>query len=97
MTTNKQWTIAVTGGSGLIGRRFISYLAKQTQSCKHITSLDFIPPSEPLDDGISFKQVDLTDYNSAVDALAGHDAVIHLASKVAPSEITSIPTDVHTT
>lgn len=94
-TTNAPLSIVVTGGSGAIGTAVLNWLSQQPQVSR-LTSLDAMPPSSsPSAPKITFQQADLTDFDTVLNALRGHDAVIHLASKVAPSEIVDVPVDTY--
>ncbi|MFS0704014.1 NAD-dependent epimerase/dehydratase family protein [Cellulomonas sp. 179-A 9B4 NHS] len=75
--------IAVTGGSGKLGRTVVATLREAGHA---VTSLDVVGERGP-----GFVRVDLTDHGQALDALAGvddqHDgldAVVHLAAIPAP-------------
>lgn len=83
--------IAVTGGSGKLGRTVIAVLS---QAGHDVVNLDFV--GEP---GDSFMRVDFTDFGETIDALFGEndhstgdaqvaiptfDAVVHLAAIPAP-------------
>lgn len=95
MTFATPISIAVTGGSGGIGSAFVDWLSQQDQ-VSHLTSVDAVPPARELrHPKVTFKQVDLTNYEDTLEVLKGHDAVIHLASKVAPSEIVEVPVHTH--
>ncbi|MFE4711433.1 NAD-dependent epimerase/dehydratase family protein [Paenibacillus sp. NPDC056722] len=71
-------TIAVTGGGGKLGSQVISKLQQQGYD---VVSLD-----NHLSDRIHCRQikVDLNDFGQVVGALAGADAIIHLAAIPAP-------------
>lgn len=76
-------TIAVTGGSGKLGRTVVRVLR---EAGNVVVNLD-----RSGDRGPGFIQVDLTDYGQTVDALMGvdehpqtFDAVVHLAAIPAP-------------
>lgn len=64
--------VAVTGGSGRLGRHVVAALR---QVCE-VTVLDLVPP--PV--GVAFVQVDMRDAAGVGKALAGHGAVVHLAA-----------------
>ena len=64
--------IAVTGGSGKLGRYVVAELAARTE----VTVLDRTPPADhPV-----FAEVDVLDLEGLRRALAGHDGVVHLAA-----------------
>jgi nucleoside-diphosphate-sugar epimerase len=66
--------ITVTGGSGKAGRATI--VALQNAGYE-VRNLDRVAPARPL---CPTWQVDLTDYGQTIDALAGTEAVVHLAA-----------------
>ena len=68
--------IAVTGGSGGIGRAITDLALAQGHS---IVSIDRVEPKEPLS-GVSYIQADTADYDGLVVAFAGCDAMIHMAA-----------------
>jgi nucleoside-diphosphate-sugar epimerase len=68
--------IAVTGGSGKLGRAVVAHLREQGHE---VLVLD----REAERDGASLA-VDLTNYGHVVDALEGLEAVVHLAAIPAP-------------
>jgi len=75
--------IAVTGGSGKLGR---SVLARLTHEGHDVTNLDMSGER-----GSAFTQIDLTDYGQVVDVMFGindrtdgFDAVVHLGAIPAP-------------
>lgn len=77
--------IAVTGGSGKLGRAVVTDL---TRHGYEVVNLDLTPPATPL---CPYVRVDLTDYGQVIGALSGVDdrypgidAVVHLAAVPAP-------------
>ncbi len=64
--------IAVTGGSGRLGRHVVAALRPLCE----VTVLDLAPPPA----GAAFVKVDMRDAAGVKKALAGHDAVVHLAA-----------------
>lgn len=64
--------IAVTGGSGKLGRYVVAELAARYE----VTVLDLSPPAGHA----AFAEVDVLDIESLRRALAGHDGVVHLAA-----------------
>ncbi len=64
--------VCVTGGSGLLGRFVVRELARDVQ----ILVLDIAPP----DTGIEFAEVDVLDIGAVRKALAGQQAIVHLAA-----------------
>ena len=89
-------TIAVTGGSGKLGRGVIVWLQDAGYD---IVNLDRAPaPGGPLRPA-GFIEVDLTDSGQVIDALSGVEeryesleAVVHLAAIPAPGLLTNIGT-----
>jgi nucleoside-diphosphate-sugar epimerase len=85
--------IAVTGGSGKLGRTVVKVLGEAGHS---VTNLDQTGIRGP-----GFLKVDLTDYGQVVDALfgvrdgsdaAGYDAVVHLGAIPAPGILSDVAT-----
>jgi nucleoside-diphosphate-sugar epimerase len=82
--------IAVTGGSGKLGRAVVADL--QTHG-HEVVNLDVAPPPAPQG---RFVRIDLTDFGQVVNALTDldeggrFDAVVHLAAIPAPG-LTSNP------
>ena len=72
--------IAVTGGSGGIGRAITDLGLAQGHG---IVSIDRVEPKEPVS-GVSYIQADAADYDALVAAFAGCDAVIHMAAIPSP-------------
>ncbi len=70
----KLQNIVVTGGSGKAGRATVRALVGKGYS---VLNLDRVSPAEAL---CPTRIVDLTDFGETVDALAGADAVVHLAA-----------------
>lgn len=82
--------VAVTGGSGKLGRAVVTHLSEHGWE---VVNLDRTPPPEPNG---TFIRVDLTQYGQAVGALSGVDdrypgldAVVHLAAFPAPGLTTN--------
>ncbi|GAB6859156.1 NAD(P)-dependent oxidoreductase [Microbacterium xylanilyticum] len=83
--------IAVTGGSGKLGRTVVRVLREEGHD---VLNLD-----RTGERGSGFVQVDLTDYGQTIDALmgvdehsAGFDAVVHLAAVPAPGLLPDVAT-----
>jgi UDP-glucose 4-epimerase len=87
-------TVAVTGGSGKLGRHVVRDLREHGY---RVVALDRVPdPGSVADAAV---QVDLTDYGQVLEALtavddryAGVDAVVHLAAIPAPGLTTNAAT-----
>lgn len=75
--------IAVTGGNGRLGTVLIDLLLRQGYT---IHNLDWSPPKQPRPSGdfYHFQQIDLTQLAAVQQALAGCEAVIHLAAFPGP-------------
>jgi nucleoside-diphosphate-sugar epimerase len=78
--------VAVTGGSGKLGRAVVTHLLEHGYD---VTNLDAAPPPAPQ--GCPHRRIDLTDYGQVIDALTSidegggpFDAVVHLAAIPAP-------------
>jgi len=67
--------VAVTGGSGRLGRYVIQRLLKEGDT---VRSLDVVAPQQPLAPGVRFTQVDLTNLDAVKAAVEGCDGVMHL-------------------
>ncbi|MCT1434636.1 NAD-dependent epimerase/dehydratase family protein [Dietzia maris] len=70
--------VLVTGGSGFLGRGVVAGLAAAGHE---VTSGDLLVPDGPGDAGVRHVRLDVTAVSAAV---AGHHAVVHLASIVDP-------------
>ncbi|GIH10752.1 UDP-glucose 4-epimerase [Rhizocola hellebori] len=86
-------TVAVTGGSGKLGRAVVDELVEHGY---RVINLDLAPPRH---DRAAFTRVDLTDYGQTVEALTaiddrhgGVDAVVHLAAIPGPGMATNATT-----
>ncbi len=85
--------IAVTGGSGKLGRFVVKELSDHGYE---VVNLDLVAPREPV---CPFIRVDLTDYGQVVEALTaidsrytGIDAVVHLAAIPGPGVVPNAAT-----
>ncbi|MDH3248872.1 MAG: NAD(P)-dependent oxidoreductase [Acidimicrobiia bacterium] len=78
--------IAVTGGSGKAGRAVVADLADHGYDVTNIDVAASRLPDEPT------VVADLTDFGQALEAIGGHDAVIHLAAIPAPNILTDAET-----
>lgn len=75
--------IAVTGGSGRIGRAVVDLAIAQGHQ---VVSIDRVaPPAETAaTDGVEFVEAELIDYPSFEQAIAGCDGLIHMAAIPSP-------------
>jgi nucleoside-diphosphate-sugar epimerase len=105
MTSRNPGRVAVTGGSGKLGRAVVAELLAHGWQ---VHNLDQAPPPEPPQPPFPpdpahprahFTRVDLTDYGQTVQALtalddrhAGLDAVVHLAAIPAPGMVPNAAT-----
>ncbi len=71
--------LAVTGGSGLVGRHITAHLRQRHE----VAVLDLVPPPLPE---VRFIQVDILDLEALEKALAGCDVVVHMAAIPLPLE-----------
>jgi nucleoside-diphosphate-sugar epimerase len=85
--------VAVTGGSGKLGRVVVADLLAHGYD---VVDLDIQPPRDPA---VSYTRIDLTDYGQVSEALTridsrydGIDAVVHLAAIPAPGMIANAAT-----
>jgi nucleoside-diphosphate-sugar epimerase len=72
--------IALTGGSGRIGRAIIDMALAQGDT---LVSIDRVLPAEEQD-GVKFIQADMDEYHALLAGFEGCDAVIHMAAIPAP-------------
>ena len=72
--------IAVTGGSGTIGRAITDLGLERGHQ---IVSIDRVSPSEPRD-GVTYILADVSDYDALVAGFKGCDAMIHMAAIPSP-------------
>src|SRR3989442_15496785 len=73
--------IAVTGGAGRIGRAVVELALSQGHS---VVSIDRAPPASGAPAANSFVEADITRYEDFERALAGCDALVHLAAIASP-------------
>jgi UDP-glucose 4-epimerase len=74
--------IAITGGSGRIGRAVAALARAQGH---RVVSIDrVLPPEDAVSPEVTFVELDTTNYDGFVRALDGCDALIHLAAIPAP-------------
>lgn len=77
--------IAVTGGSGKAGRAVVRDLLSAGYAVRNVDVA--APPADARE--ASFLRADLTDLGEAMEALAGTDAVVHLAAIPGPEILTT--------
>ena len=89
MTDRRITTVAVTGGSGKLGRAVVRDLVEHGYT---VVTLDQVPPPAGADN--PFVRVDLTDYGQVFESLhaiddrhTGIDAVVHLGAIPAPGMV----------
>lgn len=89
MTNRRISTVAVTGGSGKLGRAVVRDLLDHGYT---VVTLDRVPPPAGVDN--PFVRVDLTDYGQVFESLhaiddrhTGIDAVVHLGAIPAPGMV----------
>jgi nucleoside-diphosphate-sugar epimerase len=74
--------IAITGGSGRIGRAVIELALSHGHS---VVSVDRAPPAHSaLQPGVTYIQAEIADYTAFEQALRGCDALVHLAAIPSP-------------
>ncbi|UVE96799.1 NAD(P)-dependent oxidoreductase [Dietzia sp. B32] len=73
--------ILVTGGSGFLGRGVVAGLSAAGHQ---VTSGDLRVPGDAAAPGVQHIRLDVTDAHAVTRAVAGHHAVVHLASVVDP-------------
>ena len=73
--------IAVTGGSGRLGRELIKLLTVRGDT---IRNLDRTPPKPAPADGERVIEIDLADLVPVTEAMRGVDAIAHLAAIPGP-------------
>ncbi|KAG7089699.1 hypothetical protein E1B28_011354 [Marasmius oreades] len=79
--------IAVTGANGSVGKRVVALALKKGHQ---VHAIDIGPTaalssdSQEFQSNFTYQQVDLTDYNDTLNALAGVNAVVHLAGHPNP-------------
>ena len=79
-------SIAVTGGSGKAGRAVVTDLADHGH---RVTNIDVAASRHPDEPTVI---ADLTDFGQTLEAIAGHESVIHLAAIPAPNVLTDAET-----
>ncbi len=73
--------IAVTGGSGSVGRTVVEMALAEGHS---VVNIDRVPPPNALPPNAAFVQAELTDYAAFAQAVRGCEALVHLAAIPAP-------------
>ncbi len=73
--------IAITGGSGSVGRTTVALALAQGH---RVVNIDRVPPPNGRAGGADFVQAELTDYAAFEQALRGCEGLIHLAAIPAP-------------
>jgi UDP-glucose 4-epimerase len=77
--------IAITGGSGGIGQAVVALALTQGHS---VVSIDRTPPAaDQSQPGVRFVPLDLSDFEALKAAMAGCDALVHLAAIPAPGAL----------
>lgn len=76
----KPQKILVTGAGGFLGRYIVELLLEKNYQ---VSGLGRTPHQDLIEKGIEWHAVDLRDYPAVLNAVAGHDAIIHCASKIA--------------
>ncbi|MCX6067255.1 MAG: NAD(P)-dependent oxidoreductase [Chloroflexi bacterium] len=77
--------IAVTGGTGRIGRAIIDMALAQGHS---IVSIDRVQPAHPWDNpNVAFILADVSDYEAFENAIRGCDVLAHMAAIPAPGHL----------
>lgn len=71
--------VAVTGGTGFIGRRIVRSLAESGHDVAVLARGSTAPPESPDPERVVRHESDLTSVDHLSEVFAGHDAVIHLA------------------
>lgn len=74
----KAQRIAVTGGNGMLGHAVV----RDLMADREVTSLD-ITPGRP---GVRSRYVDIMAPDNLLSALEGHDAIVHIAALLLPSD-----------
>jgi nucleoside-diphosphate-sugar epimerase len=73
--------IAITGGSGGVGRAVVAEALKRGHE---VVSIDRVLPDPAKDDAVRFVAADVTDYDTLRDAMRGCEGLIHLAAIPSP-------------
>jgi nucleoside-diphosphate-sugar epimerase len=70
----KHLSVLVTGSSGFIGSHVVRHLHEEGH---RVTALDYLPPTDPLPEGVTFHQCDIRENRFPNKSF---DAVVHLAA-----------------
>jgi UDP-glucose 4-epimerase len=73
--------IAITGGSGGVGRAIIQLALAQGHS---VVSIDRVRPTTELPANVTFAEADIANYDTLLSAFKDCDAVIHMAAIPSP-------------
>jgi UDP-glucose 4-epimerase len=73
--------LALTGGSGSVGRAIATEALKQGHE---VVSIDRVVPETPAPEGLRYVEAEVADYDGLVAALEGCDKLIHMAAIPAP-------------
>lgn len=76
--------IALTGGSGGIGRAIIPMALEPGH---RVVSIDRVRPTAELPAHVTFAEADIADYDALLAAFQGCDAVIHMAAIPSPGRL----------
>ena len=86
-TSSQRMKVAVTGSNGSVGRYVVVAALKAGHS---VVGIDCSQVEPELDDTMKsaydFRVADLREYNAALEALRGSEAVIHLAAVPHPGD-----------
>jgi nucleoside-diphosphate-sugar epimerase len=74
--------IAVTGGSGSVGRHVLTKAVALGHTVRNIDRV--APPAGSVPESVEYLNAELTDYDAFHDAIAGFDVLIHLAAYPSP-------------
>ena len=77
---NMPQKILITGAGGFLGRYIVDLLLQKGHS---VSGLGRNPHPDLINKGVTWHAIDLRDYKAVLEALKGHDAIIHCASKIA--------------
>ncbi|KIY67470.1 NAD(P)-binding protein [Cylindrobasidium torrendii FP15055 ss-10] len=86
--------IAITGCYGSVGRRVVRLALQRGHD---VLGLDITEGNVTSDRGFTFRKIDLTNYDDVLDALAGQDAIVQLASLPNPTDYVVKTHNMHVT